>query len=288
MDAPDETSTKASAETDGAPPRAGKKGISVATETSRPGKGGQENWIYRHSRNVRICHWINVIAFVALVFTGMQMLLDYPELYWGKIGYMGHEPALHLRDLGFDLVYTDYGHHVWNIAGFEFSGDREWGRYNHFFFSWLFAVNGLIYLIWNLANGHFRRKMLPRKDEIAPRHLLREIWDHVRFRRPKGEAARDYNTLQKFSYLIVIFVICPLIILSGLAQSPGFVSAFPPALDLFGGGRHTARSMHVLSMVLLLLFLFVHILEVFIAGVVNEVRSMITGKFVLPKEKTNE
>ena len=238
----------------------------------------------RHSLLVRICHWINAIAFFGLIYTGMQILLDYPELYWGKVGYMGHEPALHLRELGFDLTYTSYGQHIWHVFGIDFPGDREWGRYNHFFFAWLFAINGLVYIICNLANGHVRRKMVPGAAELRPRHLGREIWEHLRLRTPKGEAAREYNTLQKLIYLFVLLVLCPLVILSGLAQSPGFVAAHPWVLELFGGGRHTARSLHVLSMVLILLFVIIHVFEVFVAGFVNEIRSMITGRFVLPRD----
>lgn len=254
-------------------------------DTAAPaGTSAPARSFHRHSLRVRICHWLNAIAIFGLIYTGMQILLDYPELYWGKTGYLGHEPALHLRELGFDLTYTSYGQHIWHIGGIDFPGDREWGRYNHFFFAWLFAVNGLVYLIGSLVSGHVRRKMVPSAAELRPRHLGREIWDHLRLHTPKGEAAREYNTLQKLSYLFVLLGLCPLVVLSGLAQSPGFVAAQPWVLDLFGGGRHTARSLHVLSMVLILLFVIIHVFEVFVAGFWNEIRSMITGRFVLPKE----
>lgn len=241
-------------------------------------------WVHRHSKIVRICHWINAVAFVGLCYTGMQILLDYPALFWGKAGYMGHSSEVHLSELGLDLTYNTYGSYTLNILGLEFPGDREWGRYNHFFYAWLFALNGIVYVVCNLVNRHFKNRMVPEKKELTLQHLLSEIWGHMLFRKPKGEEARKYNTLQKITYLIVIFILCPLIVLTGLAQSPGFVSAFPIVHEIFDG-RQTARTLHVISMALLIFFMLVHVFQVFVAGFINEMRSMITGRFVLPKEE---
>ena len=85
--------------------------------------------------------------------------------------------------------------------------------------------------------------------------------------------------------MIVIFVVSPFMILSGLAQLPAFTAISPELIDLFGG-RQTARTLHVVGMLWMLLFVFVHVLEVFVAGAVNEVRSMITGKYSVVTEDT--
>jgi thiosulfate reductase cytochrome b subunit len=74
----------------------------------------------------------------------------------------------------------------------------------------------------------------------------------------------------------VFFVLFPLIILTGLTMSPGMDAAWPWLLDIFGG-RQTARTIHFIVMVLLVLFFVVHIVMVVLAGPVNELRSMITG-----------
>jgi thiosulfate reductase cytochrome b subunit len=223
--------------------------------------------LQRHSRNVRICHWINVVAAGTLMVSGMAILLDYPELYWGNQGYKGYEPAFRLADWGITM-----------------EGSRQWGRNTHFLFSWIFAINGLVYVIWNLLRGGMLRRLLPSREQRSWRHIAAELRNHLRFRAPRGEAARHYNVLQKLSYLFVIFVLAPTIVLTGLAQAPGFTAAVPELLTLFGG-KQSARSIHFICTVLLFGFVLVHVTQVFVAGVVNEIRSMITGRYVLPEER---
>lgn len=219
-------------------------------------------WIQRHSRNARVCHWINAACFVMLFISGFAILLDYPELYWGKDGYKG-EPAFKLAEWGITM-----------------EGARIWGRNYHFLFSWIFAINGIAYLVWNLARGDFFRKLLPRREQLKRAHIRADLREHLRFRVPRGEAARQYNLLQKVSYLTVLLVLSPLMVLTGLAQAPGFTTVVPDLLILFGG-KQSARSIHVICTMLLLLFVFVHVFQVFLAGAVNEIRAMITGKFAI-------
>lgn len=225
-------------------------------------------WVVRHSVAVRVAHWINAAAFVYLVWSGVEILFAHPQLYWGHYGYYGYEPA---------FKFADYGIVHW--------GNSNWGRNAHFLAAWVFVINGGIYLLLNLLNRHFQRRMLPSARELAPRNLLADVVAHLRLRHPVGEGARDYNLLQKLTYLGVIFVLCPLMLLTGLTMSPAIVSAFPWLIDLFGG-RQSARTLHFVGMTLLVLFLVVHLLMVLLAGPVNEIRSMITGRFRLSREKT--
>src|SRR5699024_4692323 len=95
------------------------------------------------------------------------------------------------------------------------------GRRWHFFFAWIFVLNGLVYVLAGLAGGHLRRDLLPGRDQFTAKHLRQEVLDHARLRFPKGEAARRYNVLQKLSYLAVVLVLLPLMILTGLSMSPG-------------------------------------------------------------------
>ena len=192
-----------------------------------------------HSYNVRICHWINFVASVYLLWSGVHILLDFPELYWGHTGYRGYPAAFRLEDWGLS----------WDEAGAL--GDRRWGRNYHFTFAWVFLINGFIYVVWNLYSKHFRDRML------APQS--------------------SYGTLQRTTYLILIFVFVPFMILTGIAQSPGFTAAMPALLDMFGG-RQTARTLHTIGTVALVLFVLVHVVEVARAGFFVKVRSMITGK----------
>jgi thiosulfate reductase cytochrome b subunit len=141
----------------------------------------------------------------------------------------------------------------------------------------VFLINGLVYVGWNLYARHFRNRMLPARDELTAAHVRRELRDHFRWRSRRHASDGSYGTLQKTSYLILIFVFVPFMILTGVAQSPGFTAAMPALLDMFGG-RQSARTLHTIGTVMLVLFVAVHVLEVAAAGFFTKVRSMITGK----------
>lgn len=239
---------------------------------ARP-RSGAATWVGLHSYNVRVCHWINLVACGYLFVSGIHILLDFPELYWGHTGYRGYPAIFRLSDWGLS----------WEAAGDL--GDRMWGRNYHFTFAWVFLLNGLVYVVWNLYTAHFRDRMLPRSDELSVRHVRAEVAGHVRWRSRTHAPEGAYGTLQKISYLALIFVFVPLMVLTGVAQSPGLTAAMPALLDLFGG-RQSARTLHTIGTVLLVLFVVVHVLEVAAAGFVNRVRSMITGKYLLPEEES--
>ena len=230
-------------------------------ETARPATAASSTI---HSYNVRICHWINVVACVYLLWSGVHIFLDFPELYWGHTGYRGYPAAFKLADWGLS----------WDEAGKL--GDRRWGRNYHFTFAWVFLINGLVYVSWNLYRKHFRDQMWPSGTELTAAHVRTELRDHLRWR-SRDRSHVSYGSLQKISYLILIFVYVPLMILTGIAQSPGFTAAMPWLLDLFGG-RQSARTLHTIGTVALVLFVVVHVLEIALAGFVVKVRSMIVGK----------
>jgi thiosulfate reductase cytochrome b subunit len=225
----------------------------------------------RHNFTVRICHWINVVCLGYLLASGLMIFLQFPELYWGKVGFQGYPAFFRLSDWGIS----------WEEA--DAMGNRLWGRNYHFLFAWIFLINGVVYLAWNLWQKRFYAKMLPRKEELKLPHLKAELGDHLRLRTPTGEKARHYSVFQKLSYLSVIFLAFPFMLLSGLAQMPAFAAIWPDLIDVFGG-RQTARTLHVLCTLLLLLFVIVHVVQVFASGALNRIRSMITGKFLIPDE----
>jgi thiosulfate reductase cytochrome b subunit len=122
-----------------------------------------------------------------------------------------------------------------------------------------------------VASGHLKRDILPRRADLAA--LGADMADHLRLRFHRG---RSYGPLQKLSYALVLLALFPLMILTGLAMSPGMNAAVPFLADMFGG-RQTARTLHFLGMALILLFFIVHIVMVALAGPFNEMRSMVTG-----------
>jgi len=264
--------------------------------------------IYRHRLITRVTHWINVLALSLLLMSGLQIFNAHPRLYWGQAGANADRALLELTATGTPERWVG----VTRIGGLSFEttgvlgaspgkdgallrqGFPSWatlpswrdlaiGRRWHFFLAWLFVINGLVYLLHGLISGHLRRDVAPEGRELAPRHILASIWDHVRLKHPEGEAAKRYNILQKLAYLAVIFLLLPLMVATGLTMSPGVNAGAPWLLDLFGG-RQSARTLHFITAALIVGFVLVHVAEVFIAGVWNEVRSMITGWYVVRPE----
>jgi len=259
--------------------------------------------VARHSVVVRLTHWINAISLFFLLLSGLQIFNAHPALYWGQQSNFGHGwlsmgayasgGALHgVTKVGPALFDTtgflgaSREHGVWTSRGFPawltIPGARflALGRRWHFFFAWLFALNGAIYIASAVLSGHLRRDLAPTRHDLTPRNLLLEVWNHIRLRFPKGEEARHYNALQKGAYLGVVLVLLPLMVLTGMTMSPMLDTAFPFLVDLFGG-RQSARSIHFITASLIVLFFAVHILMVLLAGPWNEVRSMITGRFAI-------
>jgi thiosulfate reductase cytochrome b subunit len=161
--------------------------------------------------------------------------------------------------------------------------DLATGRRWHFFFAWLFAINGLVYLAFGLFGGHFRRDLLPTRAQLAPANIRHEIVTHARLRFPKGEEAKRYNVLQKLSYIGVALVALPLMVATGLTMSPGLDAAWPWLPELFGG-RQSARSIHFICASLVVLFVIVHLVMVVASGTWNNIRSMITGRYAIDVE----
>ena len=236
----------------------------------RPTYGEPGALVRRHRLSTRIWHWINALAVIVLLMSGLMILNAHPRLYWGEYGANFDRAWLELpRFPGWLTIPSTY----------DLAGARRW----HLAFAWLFVAGILFFLVTSALNRHLWRDLVPRRNELAPAHIWADIRDHARLRFPTGEAALRYSLLQKLSYALVVFLLLPAMILSGLAMSPAMDAAWPWLLDLFGG-RQSARSVHFLSAAAIALFLIVHLLMVMLAGPVNEIRSMITGRFRVPEE----
>jgi thiosulfate reductase cytochrome b subunit len=223
--------------------------------------------IYRHSPLTRICHWINAICFFALLMSGMQIFNAYPALNWGWTTDFQHA-FFSLAPDGFPYWAT--------LPGIE---DLATGRRWHFFFAWLLVINGAVYFGELLFRKHIRDFLVSGRDI---RDIPRAIIDHARLRFPKGDEALHYNVLQKLAYLAAIFAF-PVLILAGLTMSPAMDARFPWLLELFGG-RQSARSIHFLLASFLVAFLIVHLAMVVLSGPINNIVSMITGRYRIEEE----
>jgi thiosulfate reductase cytochrome b subunit len=245
--------------------------------------------VYRHSAVVRVTHWINALCLALLLMSGLRIFNYHPALYWGNCGYRGLPSFISIGAV--ESSESDEITGITRIGAWSFvttgvlgvSADSD-GDPWHFALAWLFAANGLVYLMFGLWSGHFRRDLAPAASELRPRRVLAQVWDHVRLRTPRGEAAKRYNVLQKLAYIAVIFVLLPVMVLTGLTMSPAVTAAAPVLFDIFGG-RQSARTIHFLAANLLVLFVLVHVVQVVISGAFNGMRSMITGRYVVRPER---
>jgi thiosulfate reductase cytochrome b subunit len=259
--------------------------------------------VRRHSGPVRVTHWINVVALTLLLMSGLQIFNAHAALYWGAKSHFDHpwleigavrqgqalQGVTRLGGASFDTtgVLGVSGHGeprafpAW--ATVPSWRDLAAGRRWHFFFAWIFVLNGLAYLVWSLLSGHLARDLWPRLRELSPANLRHEVVEHARLRFPKGEAARRYNVLQKAAYLAVALVLLPLMVATGLTMSPGIDAAWPWLVELFGG-RQSARSIHFITANLVVLFVLVHLAMVVASGLWNNLRAMITGRYAIEVE----
>lgn len=264
--------------------------------TSRAGRRS----FYRHRLPVRITHWVNVLCMFILLLSGLQIFNAHPALYWG------HASNFDSPWLSIDASRNADGklegrvnlgnRHLVTTGVLGVSPDDDgiaerrafpswltipsnrWlamGRSWHFFFAWLLVINATIYLIWSASSGHFR-DLTPGKADW--RGFGRSVIDHILLRHPKGEAAKRYNVLQKLAYLTVIIGLGSLIVVTGLCMSPRMNTVMGGILELLGG-RQSARSLHFIAAAGLVLFVAVHLFEVVISGLLNNMRSMITGRY---------
>jgi thiosulfate reductase cytochrome b subunit len=184
---------------------------------------------------VRLTHWLNVILLVILAGSGLQIFVAFPAL--GPRGdlyrwypWPGTPPPPGLR------------------LGGWLAGARHW----HFAFAWLFVANGLVYLVYLLASGEFRRRILP---EL--RHAVQTLAHYLRLRR-QPPPPRFYNGLQRLAYAGTLLVAL-VEVLSGLAL---YKPVQLPWLTALFGGYDAARAVHLLGLVALALFTLIHIILV--------------------------
>jgi thiosulfate reductase cytochrome b subunit len=220
----------------------------------------------RHSAIVRITHWITTVSVLALVVSGLAILVTHPRLYWGETGAIGM-PSL------VDLPLP-----------FVFRRQSGWGRSLHFLSAWVFVLTGLLYVLSGLVTRHVQKQLVPTKRDLTWGVLSDVLSEHVRFKRPTENESFTYNVLQRLTYLAVIFGLCPLLVATGLAMSPGITAVFSGLVTVFGG-HQSARTIHFVVSATLVLFVVVHIAMVWLGGFANRVRAMVTGQVAARTER---
>jgi Ni/Fe-hydrogenase b-type cytochrome subunit len=248
---------------------------------------------YRYDIATRLSHWVWLLAFFVLVSSGLQIFNAAPYLDESDKS----NPARRVLAIGspadgvgtttiFGATFNTTGVLGWTDDGMGGKTARAFpgwitipsyqaladGRRWHFFFAWIASICWLAWLISAALKGNLRKMVLLPSD-------LPKLWPmqayYLKLR--KDPPPYDtYNPLQKAAYTAIGLVIAPLIVITGLALSPGVDATFPWLTWIFGG-RQFARTWHFVAMVLLIGFTLLHVFQVATQGVVNQLRSMITG-----------
>src|SRR5579872_7550730 len=254
--------------------------------------------VYRHPLLVRVTHWVTALALIVLAMSGMQIFNAHPALYASDASRFNH-PVLSigatLSPTAQDLGYVQIGPwraNTTGVLGFGPDGmggmtarafpsyltipayqDLADGRRWHIFFAWIFVLCALVY-------ARFAVKLIPTKADFkALPHTLKE---HLK---PwKIPPTAELNPMQKLAYFGVVWIVAPLVIVSGLALSPS-VDAWAPWLPAILGGRQFARVWHFAAWIALTGFFVGHIAMVVLTGFINNMRSMITGRFAVKGAK---
>jgi thiosulfate reductase cytochrome b subunit len=218
-----------------------------------------------HARWVRLTHWMAAVSVAALVFSGVEILMVHPRLYWGEAGNDLTPPLLELP------ISRNHRHGGWTAptpfldgpgapvsAGrtFHIFNQNGWGRSLHFLAAWVLVATGLVYVLAGVVAGHFRH------------HFIGVM--------PTPSGGPGYGPLQRASYALVVFVVAPLLVLTGLTMSPAVAAAAPMLLDLFGG-HQSARTLHFGAFVVLTLFTVAHVVMVIRSGFARQIRAMTVG-----------
>jgi thiosulfate reductase cytochrome b subunit len=269
----------------------------VEVHTPKPG-----DLVKRHRLSTRLWHWTNALALLVLFMSGLAIFNAYPRLHWGHYGSSHDAAWLEIggdqkrgflkvgsteitttgvlgqwRNADGELRNRAFPYWVTIPSRFSLPVARNW----HLAFAWVLSLALMLFMLRALFNRHISKDLHILRAEWSPRHIWHDIKDHARLRFPTGAEALNYNILQKLSYISVIFILLPLMIVTGLCMSPGMNAGLPWLPELFGG-RQSARSIHFICAFLLLGFFFVHMAMVLLAGPFNEVRSIITGRYRLP------
>ena len=207
----------------------------------------------RHHWVVRLTHWVNAVALVVMIGSGLQIFNAYP--------------AFARRGIAF-CCYPFAGHAIpkWATFGGWLAGARNW----HFAMMWVFVVNGIAYLAFVYLHGEWR-DLVPRRGDI------RDAWQMVRFYlfvRKHHPRQGKHNALQKFTYFSIP-ILAVLAVITGLAIWKPVSLA--PLTGLLGGYVY-ARYWHFLVMALLVLLSLIHILMVFAVDPYS-IRAIVTGKY---------
>jgi thiosulfate reductase cytochrome b subunit len=215
----------------------------------------------RHALSIRLWHWLNLACLVILFMTGLNISNAHKRLYWGEWGFEPAQAWLTVPKFpGWATIPSHY----------SLADARLW----HLAVAWPFALLLLFAWLAILLNGHFRRDLMTRRREWRWSAVRSDIAAHLKLDFDHGNA--KFNFLQKLSYGLVLGVLLPGMILTGLGISPGMEPLMRPMSELVGG-RQSMRSLHFILAWSLFGFLILHVVLVLASHPLRQMRDMITG-----------
>ena len=215
----------------------------------------------KHRLTTRLWHWINAAALIVLFMSGLNISNAHRFLYWGDYGF---DP----KDAWLSVVRFP----AWTTIPqrYDLAEARDW----HSLAAWVFAIGLLVMWVASLVNRHFRRDVATGFSDWKPAAWKRALAQHTR---DDVEADGRYNALQRIAYGLVLGVLLPLMIFTGLAISPGIEPAVPWLVDLLGG-RQSARSIHFITAWLIFAFAVGHVSLAIAPGQRAALKAMLTGR----------
>ncbi len=227
---------------------------------------------------LRINHFINLFCIFVLMRSGVQILADHPKLYWNDHALPGSEwIKFGKKVMPKDRLWTsmDEAEHINSFVALpgghhNLGASRNW----HFLVVPVWILNGLSYVTLLGVTGQWRR-LIPTSWTVFP-----EAWESLltfaRFQLPPDSAFHPYDAVQQLAYAGVVFLVAPLMILTGLCMSPALIARFPWYPSLFGG-RQAARSLHFIGLMILVVYTLVHLTMVILVHFPENISDMVLG-----------
>lgn len=228
---------------------------------------------------LQVTHLINILFLGLLIRSGWEILASHPRLYWRNDCGPGTEWLKFTSDkvpqeVGAFTARDDQRnlHPLISLPGRAKIGlGRAW----HGLVTGVWVLNGLVYVVLLFATGQWRR-IVPTSWEV-----FGEAWDSLKiyagFGIPSIEHFQPYDALQEMMYFFIVFVVAPLMILTGPVMSPAFVGRYPWYARIFGG-RQSARSLHFIGMAIFVSFSVMHVALVFIVHPEHNLVHMMMGR----------
>ncbi len=226
----------------------------------------------KHTLAIRWFHWLNFPILATMIWSGLL-------IYWANDVYHIHLGSMniHLFPGWFyhpkPAALTKKGHALWHLD-YRLAEGMAW----HFFFFWLFAVNGVLYVSYLILSGQWR-EVAPKKNSF--KDALQVVLHDLHLRKAKP-AQSKYNGAQRIAYTAIVIM--------GFGSLVTGVAIYKPTqfawLTRLVGGYETARFLHFWLTMGYVAFFLVHIMQVVRSGW-NNFRSMITG-YALVEEETKQ